>query len=76
MGRNPLTLALGLVSLFVASGCRSGGDGPSNAELAKQAHRGIDITKMTPKELAALPAPARAAIEAQLAHGKSQPPGN
>ena len=67
MGRNSLILASALSVVLGLSGCKSGDAGPSQAQLAQQAHHGIDVTKMSEHQISMLPKPAQDAIRKQLA---------
>lgn len=73
MGRNPLSLGIGLVMVLAFSGCNSGEGEPSKQQLADQAHHGIDVTKMSDHQISMLPKPAQDAIRVELAQ-KGSPP--
>jgi hypothetical protein len=77
MGRNSLALVAALALALAVAGCGSGGGSdPTKAQLQEQAHHGIDIKKMTPKEISSLPQPAQDAIRRQLAQSQGTTPTN
>lgn len=68
MGRNSLIIGLAVALIAAVAGCGSSDSGgPTKQQFEQQAHHGIDVTKMTEREISALPKPAQDAVRAQIA---------
>jgi hypothetical protein len=68
MGRNSLITGTAVVLAVALSGCGSKDDGgPTKQQFESKIHHGIDVTKMTEREISALPKPAQDAVRAQIA---------